>query len=402
MSQKDLTTREIKRTIGMQRIRGRCLSNPTRKNFDVTGIHSPTWVVDVDIGADNVLRDVPVKIAGHKARSYARLGSPVWLERDAHGRYQVIAAADRTNEQGVLRVLNEDTGLMAAGGSAGFTFARQPFKFYQGTTPESIYDPAADSAVILWLAPWKRALGKPSRVYPATDTNGAAVFRIEDLSASANVAVQNTAANQPLYRRFQTTGGNSNKRCTIDGDGTNDFMSFRNQIAESVGGQVSFFLMVNKDAASSGDDVILQTQNWRIYSRSTATDNWAFNQGGGIVPSTSALGTNFKLIEIIASAYNSIDLYENGTLLLHSTPAGAGMANASSSLLADPAATLAHNGQIAEILVVNGAVTPTKRQSIEAYFARQMFTAFAKWNNTLDAFPKVLVLDAAGVEVPLP
>lgn len=399
-SQKDLVTREIKRTIGIQRIRGRVLSNPTRRNFDVTGIASPTWCVDVDIGADVVLRDVPVKIGGHHARSFARLGSPVFLERDAQGRYQVVSAADRTNAQGNLRVLNEDTGVMTDGGSAGFTFARMPFTFYKGITPESFYDPAADASVLVWIRGYDRRFGKPHNVFPATDADGAAVFRVEDKGPLLNYAVQNTASLQPLYSRFSAVGGNTNLRSALDADGTNDGLTFRAQITETTPGVISMFAVVNKDAVGTGEDVILQTQRWRLYSRNTTTDTWAFNQGGGVVSSGSTIGTSFVLVELVASAFNNIDLYQNGTLLLHSTPGGAGMANAVSSLLYDNAIR-AHNGRLVELLVLDEAVTPTKRQAIEAYFNQTMFIPFSRWHSGSHGFPKVQVLDADGVEVPL-
>ena len=120
MSQlKALINREIDRK--QQRIRGVVVTDPQLKEFDLIGMDFPTWVVDVDIGRDQILRDVPIKINGPKARFYARAGSPVWLEKDAQGRYQITAPADRAKVQAKVIELDEDTGVAAPTGVEGFT-----------------------------------------------------------------------------------------------------------------------------------------------------------------------------------------------------------------------------------------------------------------------------------------
>lgn len=131
MSIKELIRRENKAIA--ERIRGRVMSDPVQKNFDPTGIQFFTWVVDVDIGADRLLRDVPVKINGPKARFYARTGSPVFLEKNQQGRYQVVSPADRVREQGTLIELDEDTNVAAPVGDIGFDLVVQAFEFYEGT-----------------------------------------------------------------------------------------------------------------------------------------------------------------------------------------------------------------------------------------------------------------------------
>lgn len=130
---KQLINREIK--AAAKQLRGRVMSDPVQKDFDVVGMESFTWVVDVDVGSDQLLRDVPVKINGPKARFYARRNSPVFLEKDAQGRYQVIAPSDRQHQQGRLCLLDEDTGITTPTGDIGFTLVTQPFEFYQGPTP---------------------------------------------------------------------------------------------------------------------------------------------------------------------------------------------------------------------------------------------------------------------------
>ncbi len=127
---KALINREVDRK--QQRIRGRVLTDPQLKDFDLIGMAFPTWVVDVDVGRDQILRDVPVKINGPKARFYAHAGFPVWLDKDAQGRYQVTAPADRAKNQGNVILVDEDTGIASAVGNVGFTSTREVFDFYKG------------------------------------------------------------------------------------------------------------------------------------------------------------------------------------------------------------------------------------------------------------------------------
>lgn len=128
---KRLINREIR--AGRERIRGRIASDPTFKNFDPSGGLFLTSVVDVDAGGDRLLRDVPVKINGPKARFYSRIDAPVFLEKDAQGRYQVVAPADRANQQGSFAEFDEDTDVVAPAGAIGFTTVTQPYEFYEGT-----------------------------------------------------------------------------------------------------------------------------------------------------------------------------------------------------------------------------------------------------------------------------
>lgn len=399
MSQKDLINREI-RSAEKRRIRGTVLTEPRILNFDLSGSRFPTFVVDVDIGRNRILEDVPVKINGPKARFYARPGSPVYLDRDAFGRYQVIAPADRAMRQGNLILINEDTDLTATGAVIGFTFAREPYEFYQGVQPESFFDPALDGATLVWLRAYDRALGLPVNISPLTDADGANVLAMVDKSGNGHSPAQTTAGLFPLYRRFDATGGNSNTLSTVDFDGANDELNFPAAINEGTPGQLSIFLLLQKDAAGSGNDIALELDDWRIYSRRSGGDTWGFDQGGGVQDSGSTIGTSFVLIELIATSFNDVNLYENGTLLGTFTPGGGGLGTAV-SVLGGSATLASHGGRIAELLIMDETVTATKRQNIEAYFNQAMFVAFARYRNTVDGYPKIRIFDADGNEVTL-
>ena len=78
---------------------------------------------------------------------------------------------------------------------------------------------------------------------------------------------------------------------------------------------VSFFILLQKDATGVGDDVAIQTDDWRIFSRRAAGDTWGFENGGAVQDSGSTLSTTQTLIEIIATSFANVDLYEDGTFL---------------------------------------------------------------------------------------
>lgn len=383
---------EIRSLATQQRIRGRIVSEPAQKFFDPSGTGQPTYVCDVDIGAERILRDVPVKINGPKARFYAQVGFPVYLDRDGQGRYQVTAPADRVPSTGAVIEIDEDTDTELDGGIVGNTVVRQPFEWYAGDTPETLFDPAADGDVIVWLRAYDRAVGLPANMVVASDVDGAEILRLNAKSPSTNSAIATT--NRPFYRKFDS--GNPNNRSTADFDGTNDAMDFASNVVESTPGELSIFAVVNKDSAGSGIDAVLELANIRLLSR-VGADAWGVDTGAGPQTSGATIGTGFTLIEAIMSAYNSIALYQDGALIATITAAAGGLALGSSGLgYAPSAAAGVHNGRIAEVLVIDRVVNSADRAAIEAYFARTMNVGFSRWNNGTDGFPKISVFDANG------
>lgn len=118
--------REIERA--RDQIRGTVIGNPYATDIDGTGIL--TYVAPaVDIGSTRLLERVPIKINGPQARLYARSGSPVFLQKNAQGRYQIVSPAERTRKPGNVQLIDEDTGLTVLTGS-GFTVTREPYSWY--------------------------------------------------------------------------------------------------------------------------------------------------------------------------------------------------------------------------------------------------------------------------------
>lgn len=398
---RDLIRRELAGV--KQRLRGRVVSAPALVTYDAVGVRYAHWVVAVDIGGNRVLEHVPVKMGTAGSRSYARLGSPVWLEKDG-GRYQVVGPADRAITQRQIVLVNEDGGdAPILAGYAGYTFTREPFSYYKGDPagwPTAFYNPATDATVRVWLRAYDRVLGAPANLTVVSDAEGAQLITLVDKSGHGSSPTQATAGSRPLYRRFSATGGNTNTLCTADFDGAGDRLSFPAPVVEPSPGAISVFVLLNKDAVGAGDDIALELHHWRIYSRRTAGDTWGVDQGGGVVDSGRTLGSTFVLLELVASAFDNFELFQDGISLGPYAPGGTGLALGSSAL--GGSATLgSHDGRICELLVLDGAVAAAKRQSIEAYFHQAMHVAYSRWSSSADGFPKVRVLDGAGHEVAL-
>jgi hypothetical protein len=135
---KRLIAREIRGR--RERIRGRVLAEPFQVPSDSGG--ALQWVTHVDVGGRRVLERVPIKIGSARARDYARIGSPVWLDRDAQGRYQITAPADRGVVQAPVSVFDEDAAGFTPGGMQGFTAEVVDFEWYaeNGTWGDGVSD----------------------------------------------------------------------------------------------------------------------------------------------------------------------------------------------------------------------------------------------------------------------
>lgn len=393
--EKQLITREILNE-RRSRLRGKVVSDPRLTDFDPLGAVSPTWVVNVDVGTPNLLIDVPIKIS-ERGRMFAQAGSAVYLDTDARGRYQIVAPGDRTQQQGNLIELDEEDSTSASGGNIGSTVVREPFLFYQGTTPESLYDPGADAAVLVWLRAYDRLTGLPENIVVASDVDGAEVLRLTDQSGGGfHADATGVATENPFYRKFD--GTNPNSRSTVDFDGSNDQLDFVSNIIETTPGEISIFMLLQKDAVGASTDVVLQTEEWRVFTRAGG-DTWGVDSGAGVSDSGSTLGTSQTLIEIVATSFANFALYEDGILLGTFTPAAAGLSTGSSVLGDSSAGGQNHNGRIAEVLILDETVTATKRLAIESYFSQTINTPFAKWANGSDGFPRIRVFDADGNEI---
>lgn len=128
---KRLMRREI--AARTEHITGTVLS--IRRLEDLDGASSATWVVDVDVGAGEVLRSVSVKAGAGGERFYAGLGMTVKLARNTQGRFDAIGPGDRVNSIAKVKTYRLGVSAPTATSNQGLAGERVPFDFYEGPTP---------------------------------------------------------------------------------------------------------------------------------------------------------------------------------------------------------------------------------------------------------------------------
>lgn len=127
MSDRRLARREM-RAHAFQK-RGTVLTAP--KLLQVTAQTETSPVCDVDVGGDEVIRDVRIRANAAGSRSYARVGAPVLLARNAAGRFEIIGPGDRVRGAGNVTLLDESDDSTSAGAGSGFTTRVEAFEFYE-------------------------------------------------------------------------------------------------------------------------------------------------------------------------------------------------------------------------------------------------------------------------------
>jgi len=122
-----LINREMRRR--RERIRGKTAGDPAILHIDEAGLQYKTWVSpEVDIGQNRTLKNVPIRANG-KDRYYARALQPVWLDRDARGRWEITAPADRVIQGRNRTLWNRGTDVETPV-SVGFDVAYADFLDY--------------------------------------------------------------------------------------------------------------------------------------------------------------------------------------------------------------------------------------------------------------------------------
>lgn len=137
---------------------GKVLS--TRRILDFS-TSTPVWVVNVDVGGERVLRDVPVKAFGALQRTYAVPGQSVNLKRNTQGRYDVVGPADAVVGTTVAMDVDLDTQTGSPGTDFGFSPVVRPHTFYQGPVrlrgnPNLTFDqvPAGNDTLVRSAGSW--------------------------------------------------------------------------------------------------------------------------------------------------------------------------------------------------------------------------------------------------------
>ena len=91
------------------------------------------WVADIDIGAERILRNVPLKGGSDGTIRYAARGQTVALSRNSIGRWDVIGPGDKVI--GITGVVDINIATGADNGTGvdfGFSFSKRSYDFYRG------------------------------------------------------------------------------------------------------------------------------------------------------------------------------------------------------------------------------------------------------------------------------
>lgn len=112
------------------------ISDLALKNSDQSdgsgGTGGPQWVVDLDIGSNRPLLNVPVKASGSGARFYAQRGQVVTAKVLALGRMIVIGPGDAIGGEKVTTYYSLETSAEVSSESQGFQRVLYPLEFHMG------------------------------------------------------------------------------------------------------------------------------------------------------------------------------------------------------------------------------------------------------------------------------
>lgn len=121
--------RVIRREINRQRETriGTVISDPELSDFD--GNSSGVFVAHIDIGAEDFLRNVPIKAA--HTRFYAQIGQSVLLHKSAQGRWEAVGPGERVSGNLVTRRYDlSDQSQQGGDVNRHFTYEVLPWSYY--------------------------------------------------------------------------------------------------------------------------------------------------------------------------------------------------------------------------------------------------------------------------------
>jgi hypothetical protein len=129
-SLKGLIRREI---IGREReFAATVVTGPRLVDFDLSSNGAPQWAVDLDIGADRIVKNVPVKGGGSGNRFFAQFGQTVMVRRTALGRLLVIGPGDRVAAARNTTTYSLETSAQTASATVAFSRVFFPFESFMG------------------------------------------------------------------------------------------------------------------------------------------------------------------------------------------------------------------------------------------------------------------------------
>ncbi|MEO6133561.1 MAG: T9SS type A sorting domain-containing protein [Ginsengibacter sp.] len=189
-----------------------------------------------------------------------------------------------------------------------------------------------------------------------------------DQSGNAHHANQSTPASQPLWVDNVVNG-----KPVIRFDGNSDLMT--TDVTGPGGTELTFFVV----AKSNGQRIISYNDNtgYVLYSYATPNNFIISNDGGpygGLNSGTNnALSFQVTCARYIANTTNGMQTFVNGALLAQRTSANIVLPSVPLQLGSYPGggATELINGDVAEIIIYNRALTDVEREQVENYLTQK-------------------------------
>ena len=168
---------------------GTVMTTPVMFNMDNSAGGAPVWVVDVEIGSNRLLKNIPVKSGSDRSIEYAKRGMAVKLERTAYGRWVVVGPGDRVTAPLVIKHYDINTKVASSTVSRGFSVFRPGIDYYQGLihmvgAPTLTFDqvPAANDTISRDVGSWLDdgfLNGQVIRVASTINNNGTLTIAID-------------------------------------------------------------------------------------------------------------------------------------------------------------------------------------------------------------------------------
>lgn len=234
------------------------------------------------------------------------------------------------------------------------------------------------SGMVLWL----KADTGVKNTSNVTATNGQAVQTWEDQSGSGNHAIQTTSSSQPIWHQDGGNGGSALR-----------FLSSSLQCANTTSlnpSQMSIFVVGKYANSGSYQTFLMKTpsSSWttggygvsQSGSSSTMT-GWINSYSGSANVGSSSFQKEQTLLFSMVYQQGSLTVYNNGFNTVNSSNAPAINSSAAPLVIGNSPGNYGLNGDIAEIIIYNYALSTVQREAVEEYL-RNKYIIYSSSNPT--------------------
>lgn len=178
-----------------------------------------------------------------------------------------------------------------------------------------------------------------------------------DLSGHNNHATQATSANRPLFKTNVL-----NTYPVVRFDGSNDVLTFTNNINV---GPSTIFVIGNRISGTNYRAIVV-TGKFGMYAQGGVSTNWIIYLGADLI-SGVASDTTHRLMTAAISSGTTAKLWTNNANAVTRTNGVAYTSNVTSTIGASPSGIQQFNGDIAEVLVYDTALSDANVAKVNTF-----------------------------------